>query len=279
MQFDYHDPAVLPLTNDPGPLESLVPDLLRDLGQRAGTWFDILRLPRLRRRALGQARSGGVSEVAPFLDLAPYPDLDAYLASRKRTVRRELRRRTARLEEMGELRFRMHPPSELRTVVELIPTFIAEKRKRYQQFIYIDGPERYFSELATQSIGSIACCSSLSLGDRAIGWEIGFLLHGTYYSYITAYDTELRALSPGNVHLCHLIGWVIGQGGRTFDLMCGNEDYKSIWTDGAVAELHKLEVVSDAAATRFRIGTHQGLRTAKRLLVAPRLPTQARPLG
>jgi CelD/BcsL family acetyltransferase involved in cellulose biosynthesis len=50
------------------------------------------------------------------------------------------------------------------------------------------------------------------------------------WSYLSGFDPQWSALSPGTLLMAHSIERAIEEGGRTFDLLRGEEPYKALWT-------------------------------------------------
>ncbi len=261
--FDYQDP-LLAATGRDGTLvaDDFWPSLERELGQRAGTWFDICTFHRLRKELGGMRVPGSVPKSVSFLDLAAYGDFDAYVASRS-SRKAKLLRRKSKLYASGDVQFRVHTAEDLDTVLAWLPDLEAERDLRYPESSL---PEGYLHNLVAGGIGSgVVHCSSLSLDGRAISWHVGFDLNGTFYWYVPAFRSEHGALSPGTLHLCRAIEWAFAQSNHTFDFLLGDDSYKTDWTDGEAFEVSALEIRSRAFGTLSRRQAARGLGIVRRV--------------
>ncbi len=66
----------------------------------------------------------------------------------------------------------------------------------------------------------------LEIGDRPVASTFSFELGGTFYLYNSAYEPELKRLSPGVVLVSRLIEESIDRGLKRFDFLRGEERYK-----------------------------------------------------
>lgn len=66
----------------------------------------------------------------------------------------------------------------------------------------------------------------LEIGDRPVASTFSFELGGTFYLYNSAYEPDVKRLSPGVVLVAHLIEESIERKLKTFDFLRGQERYK-----------------------------------------------------
>lgn len=109
---------------------------------------------------------------------------------------------------------------------------------------------------------------SLYFGDRLAAIDLGLTDGSTYHSWITAYDPDLRNVSPGMQLLEQIISGAQECGYRALDLGPGLDGYKRHYADdiflpvsagfaaasGPAAALSKLYGAAEAAAERAPIG-------------------------
>jgi CelD/BcsL family acetyltransferase involved in cellulose biosynthesis len=239
--FDYQDPVVTGCADGAGARADFWSAFRRELDSHAGTWFDLCNFDRLRSGILQDAESVPAGVTSPYLRLAPYPDFDAYLASRTR-FRRKVRE--------SKLEFRVHSSADIDAVYGWIPALEAARCERYPGS---ELPSGYLRALVAEGIDSgLVHCSSLVLEGEAISWHIGLWLNGTLFWYIPSFDAKWQALSPGTVHVARAIEWAFAERGRTFDFLLGAESYKSVWTDGAEFEMRSASVRSRALTSGLR---------------------------
>jgi len=260
--FDYHEPLVTPA--GPGIVAGgFWTALERELRRHGSNWFDTCVLSRLRVQIFTDLPPGALAGVAPFVRLEPYADIDAFVAGRRASVRQVIRRRMRRIAAAGAVRFRMHEASEIGAVLDWLPAFEAAHRARYPTTsLSLD----YLRNLVVECLPSgILRCSSLSLDGETIGWSLGFYLNAVYHGYGHSFDLRLAHLSPGTIHLAHIMDWVITHEGRMLDLLVGDEDYKSDWTDCDAFTLRTLVIENSAPAAVARRAAFRGLRRLRRL--------------
>ena len=265
--FDYGDPIVVP---SGAPDDVVMADfwvrIEQELHDRKGSWFDLLDLPGIPSEGVGTSAPGDAAPTSPFIRLNRYADFDQYMSTRKGNFRHEIQRQQRRLADAGAVRFVMHAPSEIATVLAWLPAFEAEKRKRYPETPY---PEGYFRNLVTEGMAAgMVKCSSISLEGQSIAWALGFHLADTFYGYITSFDGHFARFSPGSLHLYHIVQWAFAANCSTLDLLSGDETYKAAWTDGAAFRRQPLVVRSRAPATLSRRCADRSRQLCLRLAAA-----------
>ena len=264
MLFDYHDPVAAPAGPEAARIAAgFWPALLAELSRRQGAWFDVCVLPRLRDGCLGDPALGTLYDVAPRLDLARYPDLAAYLAARSPKMRETLRRQLRRLDAAGKAEFRVFAPGETAAVLAWLPRLEEERRRRWQGGGL---PPGWLAALVREGLpAGVVHASVLRLDGEDIAWDLGLAMSGIHYGYIKGFDPAFQALSPGSVHLCRLIEWLLAHGGRALDLMLGAEAYKADWTDGAETAVRGLTLESRARLSPLRRAAARRLDRLDRL--------------
>jgi CelD/BcsL family acetyltransferase involved in cellulose biosynthesis len=81
----------------------------------------------------------------------------------------------------------------------------------------------------------------LRLNGKPAAGLYGFLYHRTFYFYQSGFDAAYDKYSVGLVTMGLAIKRAIEEGAEEFDLLHGDEDYKSHWSNGS-RELGKLEL-------------------------------------
>jgi len=109
-------------------------------------------------------------------------------------------------------------------------------------------------------------------GGEALAFNLGYVSDDTYYYYITAYDGNIAALSPGRVLLIKTLGHcadrITGSKLR-FDLLSGEESYKSRWAT-AFYEVARYQVIPKRLTNLPRVAAYSAvysLKTAKNRLM------------
>jgi CelD/BcsL family acetyltransferase involved in cellulose biosynthesis len=179
-------------------------------------------------------------EVTAVVDL---PDsYDAYLAALSRRRRHELKRKSRRFEEAAP-QSRITRASDENINADVI-TFVEMHRFSGGLKGKFMKPERatFFTRVA-QAFHPKGWLSMdfLEIDGRRIAGTFGFTFEGVFYLYNSAYDPELKRLSPGLILVSRLIERSIEEGFARFDLLKGRERYK--FDLGAKAlPLHSVEI-------------------------------------
>ncbi len=256
--FDYHDPIIIG-TGQQFP-EELWAELFHELRRFRGDWFDEFELPRIRHPSAPDAPGWDLSDKAPFVRLDAYASFDAYLASRPKSLRGDVRRQIRRLAEIGEVRYQVHGPEDLDAVLDWIPLLEREREARYPGSRL---PSGYLARLAgTMSPDSPVHCSSITLDGKPVSWHIGFCWQGVMYWYVPIYDPDFATWSPGKIHLYFALEEAFANGVRTFDFLRGMETYKAGWTDAEEFRMYATSLRAEGPASQLRRTMAAGLNQA-----------------
>jgi CelD/BcsL family acetyltransferase involved in cellulose biosynthesis len=146
------------------------------------------------------------------------------------------RRKRRRLAELGKLSFEVSP---------------AGARARQVGSLALDLKRRWLAErgLISRTLADAACVaavveaigdpetgarvSALSLDERPIAVEVGFVRKGTYYSYLAAIEPEFARFSPGSLQLADTIAWCRANGVECVDLLGPDDGHKRSWSTGS----------------------------------------------
>ncbi len=260
--YDYQEPAVAPAADGPSMLApGFWEAFLGALRARQGAWFDRCAFPKLRSMCFEPGLAVTPVDAAPFLRLAPYADLEAFLMARKPRLRTNIRRSFRLLEALGPVEFRMHEAGEVETILGWLPALEAARAERYPGS---EMPSGFLRGVVTEGLAAgLLACSSLSVDGRAISWDVGFLKGGTYYGYIRSFDTQYAQQSPGMAHLARIVEWMLAHGGGKLDFLLGQEKYKAGWTDGEEVAVAGLAIKSAAASSSARFALARAVRGIK----------------
>lgn len=207
--------------------------------QRAGDHIDVVHLPKTRADAAITPFLKSFTTVpfaqkrAPYLDLSSFSTFEAYLATRSTSAIKSYRRKRRRLAEVGQLTFQIHPAGaraeELgRYALELKIKWMKTHGKVSRLFAD-DACLNSLLEFLRKE-GSDAVVSELSVDDRPVALEIGFITNRHYYSYIGAMDLEFSRFSPGQLQLLDTLRWCFENGIEIFDLLPSDSPYKRAWS-------------------------------------------------
>ena len=245
--FDYHDPSLSGTGQD-----GFWTELLDNIHQFEGNWYDELDLPRVRGAHLRDDTNWRLSDKSPFVRLDAYADFDAFLRSRPKSLRGDARRQIRRLSETGEVAYRVHDRDGLSDVLNWIPDLERERESKYPGARL---PAGYLARLAdSMSPNGPVHCSSITLDGKSISWHIGFRWRGVMYWYVPIYDAAFSAWSPGKIHLYFAIEDAFRTGVHTFDFLRGQETYKAGWTDSEEFRMYGTGLHAATPASLARRG-------------------------
>ncbi|MDE0139143.1 MAG: GNAT family N-acetyltransferase [bacterium] len=208
-----------------GEAVDLLAEHFRASGRRRSFRFD--SLPSAAADVITEAldRVGSGYGMAPHAETAvvDLPEtFDQYLTAIGKKQRHEARRKRRRfVGEMGGLR--------LATCEEPGPVlddfFRLHRRSAGRKGRFMTDPmEEMFTELLSGEGWRLDAL--YGDGDLPAAVVIGYSDADGYYLYNSAYDPDLRHVSPGVVLLTELIAATIGAGGAVFDFLKGSEPYK-----------------------------------------------------
>jgi len=163
--------------------------------------------------------------VAPFLPLPG--SYDGYLAALPAKLRHEIRRKARRLEaEAGAYSISV---AHADTLVPYLDRFVELHRtSEGPKGVFMQpGMEIFFRRLGEAFLArGVFSLVFLEIGGAKVAGTIGFRFDGTYYLYNSAFDRELRHLSPGMVLVGEDIRIAIEGGCSAFDMLKGDYEYK-----------------------------------------------------
>ncbi len=152
---------------------------------------------------------------------------DAYLESLDPKERRELKRKNRRI-------IREVPDASFRTATE--DTLERDLKYFVEMHRGAEGHKGHFMKPEIATFFERVARSLMPLGwlridllevaGRAVASTFSFELNGTLYLYNSAYEPDMKRLSPGVVLVSHLIEDAIDRGFDTFDFLRGQERYK-----------------------------------------------------
>ena len=146
---------------------------------------------------------------------------DDYLAGLGKKERHELRRKRRRFDaELGTGRIERRSG---RDAVALFANLHRQSDGAKGTFM-TDAMERFFLDLHTKADGVIDVL--LDGSDRPAAAIFSFEDAAGFYLYNSAFEPDLRNLSPGNVVLSHLIERSVAEQKQVFDFLKGDEPYK-----------------------------------------------------
>jgi len=171
--------------------------------------------------------------VSPYLELPG--SWEAYLTSRSRKFRKNLRRYRRNLGQSGEIEIaRMERGADVAgrlreifavnerswTAARGTNLFRSPELRAFFLDVIPDLAEQGWIELQT-----------LRLDGKAIAYELGFDLGDRVFAYSASYDQAHRQHSPGTVISAAIIERACDQGRVEYDMLRGDEGYKLHWSN------------------------------------------------
>lgn len=99
-----------------------------------------------------------------------------------------------------------------------------------------------------------------------LAFTLGYFSNDTFYYYLTAYDGSIDALSPGRIlmidALSHCADRITGTTLR-FDLLCGEEKYKSRWAT-SFYEVARVQVIPRSFSNLPQVAIYSAIYCLKR---------------
>jgi CelD/BcsL family acetyltransferase involved in cellulose biosynthesis len=215
--------------------------------------------------------------VLPLVELDGLESWDAFLASRSRNMRSQLRRyeraierehavafrRTERQEELGrdlETFFRLH---YARWSDRGGSTSAGERARAFHADFAAAALERGWLRLWFLELD----------GEPAASWY-GWSLGGVYSYYLAGFDPARERLRPGHVLLAHTLREAIAEGAHTYDMLLGDEEYKRRLASSERA-VRTTTLVRARHPARLLVSAEGAMRRASRRLS----PSARRRLG
>ena len=259
--------------------------VLRMAWREIETWrgIDALHLPHIREDSAlvdmpGVRERLRIAGEAPYLDLSAFATVDAYNASLSRNRRRSIRRNTKRLGEHGDVAFRdLVDPDDRQAAIRQALAF---KRNwlEDQHAVSAGVGSDYFEPALLGAAASDACNDAmkvfaLTVNDEVVAVEIGLVTGHAYHSHIGAFSPEWSKLGVGTLLTGEVIGWCIGKGLATYDMLAPDTPFKRDWTDVATP-VFEATVPLTVAGHVAALATRHGRGAAKAFHAA--LPPPAR---
>lgn len=194
---------------------------------------------------LGQVRHGGSlhsaidgtmditgeHKAAPFVPLGEFADFDSYFKSLNSKTRKNMRNARNRLGRVGEL------THEVATGGPLLDEVIERTFSGRTQWLERMGlTSRAFRNAGFENFvgrfksdedpGVTAMAFSLKLDGKPIAEQWGFVFRERYYAFISTFDTEYEAFSPGKLHLEDVLRACSADGIKVADFMVPSLPYK-----------------------------------------------------
>jgi CelD/BcsL family acetyltransferase involved in cellulose biosynthesis len=215
------------------------------------------------------------TETNPHLALQNWPDWDAYLATRTKKLRRELRHDERALAAIPEATIRrIDDPADLPDAMDALFALHELRFGDASSFLPRASFHRRFASVALKQ-GWLRL-TLLQVAGQPIAARYDFLHDGVYYAYNAGRDPAWRRESVGLVLRAHTIRAAIEEGARSYRFLRGDEGYKSRFgtTDDPLVTIAwpRTWLGRQALAVGARLRDH---RRARRMILGALLPRPA----
>jgi CelD/BcsL family acetyltransferase involved in cellulose biosynthesis len=177
-------------------------------------------------------------DAAPFVDLAPFADFDAYHATINVKTRKNMRNARNRLSRSGTLVHRVLTDD---AEVDALVARTHAGRERWLDALGLTSRafrdptfEDFARALAAPGSGVEVMAMSLTLDGRPVADQWGLVFNNRYYAYVASWAAEFEEASPGKLHLEEVIRSCHQRGIAVADFLMPAVPYKFTWTDQAM---------------------------------------------
>lgn len=169
--------------------------------------------------------------VLPYIELGGLGSWDDYLATRSRNARSQLRRYERNLHrEFDDVTLRRtDDPAALRADLDVFfRLHYARWEDRGGSSSAGDRVQDFHARFAAAALerGWLRLWF-LDVGGKPVAAWYGWSLGGRYSYYLAGFDPDWAKHRVGHVLLCHTIKEAISEGASEYDMLLGDEDYKS----------------------------------------------------
>ena len=181
-------------------------------------------------------------------------DWETYLSGLSKQRRKRVRRMLRRTVDAPDARFHLPKDrAELEAAFSVLGDLHQRRRRMLRDTGYFDTPRMAaFLEEATHAMfaeGTVLI-PWVEFQDRSLGVEYLLLGGGTVYSYQCGMNPDFANLSPGSAMQAATIRWAIESGCVRYDMLRGDEPYKSGW--GSPRPRYHVHVFSRRQHGRMR---------------------------
>jgi CelD/BcsL family acetyltransferase involved in cellulose biosynthesis len=162
-------------------------------------------------------------------------DFNQYYKSRDKRLRQEIRTTESRLKKMGGWQFVVgETEADRNEMFSRLVEFHLGRQDRKAGVSVLANPtgQLFFrSLLHRKSMSFSAQISALRIGTRTISTAYTVRCRDSLYYWIPSFDSTIRSVSLGKLHIKCLIQYCYENGLKRFDFMGGDEPYKFQWAN------------------------------------------------
>jgi CelD/BcsL family acetyltransferase involved in cellulose biosynthesis len=195
---------------------------------------------------------------------------DEYYKSRDKGLRQEIRTTENRLRKMGGWQFAIGETKTERDEMfsRLVEFQLGRQERKAGMSVLADpaGQQFFRALLHRDGVNFSAQISALRIGSRTISTAYSLRCGDSFYYWIPSFDSTIRSVSLGKLHIKCLIEYCHQNGLKRFDFMGGDEPYKFQWANDSFPlfcyRSFRNPLMADAFA--FAIRSRARLRTLSR---------------
>ncbi len=244
-EYDYHDPVACGILADHWP--AFWESFGAEIQKRWGGEFDVAILSGL--RVSPNLKGTTVYDRAPYFSIKEYSSPTNFLSSLSGSLRGDIGRQIRRLGRLGTVSYRVLKPDEADTALLWLPNILSQHSAKWPNSYKLPEFHKFVVQEALPA--GLLHVSELAVGDTPVSRHIGFYYCHRLYWYMPVFDPTYQTYSPGKVHLYFCASDAIARGGEIFDLLRGEEEYKSLWTDRS-CELFQIKWRGSSIASALR---------------------------
>ncbi len=179
---------------------------------------------------------------------------DRYLMMLSRSLRKRCRKLQRQFFDSGEIEIRqVSAESDLQRGLNILLKLHADRwgNSRNPEGVFSDPKFRGFHETGSRSLlgKKKLRLAWLEHDEKPIAVEYQFYDNKTLYAYQAGIDLAMDEFSPGKLSMMAAIQFAISHGCKSFDLLSGDEPYKSNWR-ATPSGCHDLRVWQDGIMAR-----------------------------
>ncbi|MFK5978031.1 MAG: GNAT family N-acetyltransferase [Rhizobiaceae bacterium] len=172
-----------------------------------------------------------------LIDVLKYPDAESFVASQSRSSRKSRNRKRRKLEALGETKFEVIKGKSpgftdlINLAMQMKIGWLVNSGRSTASMRDIRTLQLLTALQSGSAHASGVVAMSYSVDGKPVAIEIGFCHKLHYYSFIGAFDWEMRSYSPGKLQLEQAVLWAIENGFETYDFLGNPSEYKDTWTN------------------------------------------------
>lgn len=188
----------------------------------------------------------GLRFYQSFRSQSPYTRTEGtwedFLATRKSKIKRQWRNSCRRLERFGHYEISCFPDNgwSFEKTMETLLSINRESYKWQKGSSLFQTPDllKFYNDLFRRISSKWLIVHFILIEGKAVAYQAGFRYARRFFGYNTAYRKSYAQVHPGIHLIIHMIRIAFGESCIEYDMMRGEEPYKSHWKSGQREEIH-----------------------------------------